>query len=206
MTKGGAVTALAITLSCLLVLSSPTPAQPPPKIGPTVGLRLPLWDLLYKRYWTETMRLDWDRSFGLRDNTDMTRTLYVKTPALVAGAGIVTAYPANGDGQTMVAVDTAVVLTNTAPGVTPVEGADCYGSSSSAVRVTQAGVFFCVGPEPRRPDATGWKWRRLAWQASLPPVAGTPCGDGRTWSQQAGMYLCRDQVTANLAWALVPMQ
>jgi hypothetical protein len=49
-------------------------------MGPLIGTRLPLYDQLTNRYWTPETRLDWDASFGLRQNADGTQTIYVKFP------------------------------------------------------------------------------------------------------------------------------
>lgn len=50
------------------------------KMGPLIGTRLPLYDQLTKRYWTPETQLDWDSSFGLRQNADGTQTVFVKFP------------------------------------------------------------------------------------------------------------------------------
>jgi len=207
------VLALALHLSSHLSLQ----AQSPPQVGPAVGLRIPIWDYLNNRYWTEIMRMDWEQSFGLRKNADMTYTLYAKAPDLIAGLGITIVRPAGGDGRTQISVDTAIILNLQSPGIPlPEEGSDCYSAGSGAVRVAQAGLAFCAGPEPRRQDSTGWQWKLMPWPtapmaSALPPAAGSPCGDaGGEWVRRtegsvgdAYIYTCNNSGAAT--WALIPM-
>ncbi len=136
-----------------------------PFVGPLVGLRLPLWDTLNYRYWTPETRMDWDRSFSLRQSEDgYTQTLHVKLPSYTFGRGMVTAQMVGSD-LVQVFLDTAVVLTlSRFPEVDPepVPGEECKGSAG--VVVGQQGVYFCKPPSPLTKDGSGWTWRRLRWE------------------------------------------
>lgn len=135
-----------------------------PFVGPLVGLRLPVWDTLNYRYWTPETRLDWDRSFGLRQSADgYTQTFHVKLPSYTFGRGLMTAQVVGSD-LIQVFLDSAYVLmlSRTSADPEPVPGEECRGSAG--VVVGQSGVYFCKPPSPLTADGSGWTWRRLRWE------------------------------------------
>lgn len=208
---------LAAVLAMALVLLAVS-GKAQTKIGPTVGLRLPVYDLscpldpspLCYRY----LKLNVAQSEITPDPTGLSDGIWgVKLIAAPGtsqvyefAAGFVTITPEDSN-RTQVHVDTAYMLHLYRPGdPPPVVDSDCYEAGSGATRITQSGVYFCVGPEPRRPDNTGWQWKRLAWSPEPPPVVGANCGQSGLWSLVAGMYVCSDKATTQVTWVTVPMQ
>ncbi len=129
------------------------------RMGPLVGTRLPLWDQLTNRYWISETCLDWDHSFGLRQNKDGTQTIYVKPPAGFVSATV--------DGSTsQVWLDMAYVVTQAQrAGTDPAPGSDCLDDKGGSARmwVGDTKACFCVPPKPLRTDSTGWTWKCLPW-------------------------------------------
>jgi hypothetical protein len=136
--------AAALLVSAVLVLS----AQP--KIGPMVGLRVPIYDYAKKGYWyfkpnPSQFQIDPDAA-GTSDGIWSVKQLAAPgtNPGIVTGAGLVTIEQA---GQpALVQVDTTYIMYRVwlSSGIPPVKGASCNGFGTGAMWIGRAGLFVCV--------------------------------------------------------------
>jgi hypothetical protein len=199
----------ALILSCLC-LSWYVFAQV--KIGPFVGLRIPIYDNVKQGYWyfkpnASQFQIDPDPA----KTSDGIWSLKPIAPSqtYTFGKGFVTITP-EGSSVTQVEFDSSYMMyrASTMDDNAPLIGSACGPNfGTGAMWIGTAGLFVCVPNQQQ----TGFTWAKTTLQTTpnptgtvLPPILGDPCGTTGTWSTKAGMFLCSDP--KQVQWALVPMQ
>jgi hypothetical protein len=197
---------LALILTCLC-LSWYGFAQV--KIGPFIGLRIPIYDNVKQGYWyfkpnASQFQIDPDPAKTSDGIWSLKPT--VPSQTFTYGNGFVTITP-EGSTVTQVEIDKAYMMYRTFEPQKPDVGSDCGSHGTGAIWMGAEGLCVCI-PNAQK---TGFNWAcTAALQTTpspagtvLPPVLGDPCGTTGTWSTKAGMFLCSD--AKKVQWALVSM-
>lgn len=152
----------AIVCLVLTFVFGSLPAYGQTKIGPWIGLRIPVYDYAKKGYWyfkpnPAHFQIDPDAA-GTSDGIWSAKTLAAPgtNPGVVAGWGIVTVEQTGQPTQIMVDSSYMMYRTWLATGLPPVVGDSCDGKGTGAVWIGKAGLFVCV-PDPQKLDFT---WAR----------------------------------------------